>query len=363
MAVLAVLMLRGDQTPGELKQRTERMHAFADLGAVEATLEALGERGLVARLERRPGQKEERYAHRLSEDLEDLPPGPGQAVSPPAERVGSPPVPAPAARAGARAGRAAGAGRRPDGRPDAPRRREARLDRLAARWRAARGAGGAARGSRRAARRARRLASARLDAHGRRELAAERVLLGPDAHGQRAAERLAVEQRQRTPGTMSRSARWRSIAGSASETRTKHTVSPTSTSSSARVSCSGTARSRLGIGSPWGSTSGLPELRRDPLRELVGEHVLEQLGLLVDEVPRHVEHLDEQELEQPVVAERAQRDAAALGGEPDPAVALVLEQAELGEAAQHARHGAGRDPEPLGERVGRTGPSRRVSRA
>jgi uncharacterized protein YceH (UPF0502 family) len=87
MAVMAVLMLRGDQTPGELKQRTERMHSFDDLAAVEATLDRLGERGLIARLERRPGQKEERYAHRLSEDFEDLAPGPGAAVSPPAVRV------------------------------------------------------------------------------------------------------------------------------------------------------------------------------------------------------------------------------------------------------------------------------------
>jgi uncharacterized protein YceH (UPF0502 family) len=98
MAVLAVLMLRGDQTLGELKQRTERMHAFAGLEDVQATLDGLSERGLAARLERRPGQKEERYAHRLSEDAEEPPPGPGQAVSPPAVRVGSPPAPV-AARA------------------------------------------------------------------------------------------------------------------------------------------------------------------------------------------------------------------------------------------------------------------------
>ncbi|MCL2769765.1 MAG: YceH family protein [Solirubrobacterales bacterium] len=65
-AVMCVLMLRGVQTPGELKQRTDRMHAFADLGAVHDTLARLIERGLVARLERRPGQKEERYVHLLA---------------------------------------------------------------------------------------------------------------------------------------------------------------------------------------------------------------------------------------------------------------------------------------------------------
>ena len=49
LSVLCVLMLRGPQTPGELKGRTERMHAFADLEAVEAALERLIERGLAAR--------------------------------------------------------------------------------------------------------------------------------------------------------------------------------------------------------------------------------------------------------------------------------------------------------------------------
>lgn len=65
LSLLAVLMLRGVQTPGELKQRTERLHGFADLAAVQETLERLVERGYVARLERRPGQKEERYRHLL----------------------------------------------------------------------------------------------------------------------------------------------------------------------------------------------------------------------------------------------------------------------------------------------------------
>jgi len=58
-------MLRGPQTPGELKQRGERMHAFADLAAVHATLDRLIERELAVRLGRRPGHKEERYAHLL----------------------------------------------------------------------------------------------------------------------------------------------------------------------------------------------------------------------------------------------------------------------------------------------------------
>jgi uncharacterized protein YceH (UPF0502 family) len=65
LSLLAVLMLRGEQTPGELKQRSERLHGFADLAAVEATLDALVERGYVVRHSRRPGQKEERYQQLL----------------------------------------------------------------------------------------------------------------------------------------------------------------------------------------------------------------------------------------------------------------------------------------------------------
>lgn len=66
-AVMCVLMLRGPQTPGELKQRGERMHAFAGLDEVHATLGALIERDLVTQLGRRPGQKEDRYTQLLSD--------------------------------------------------------------------------------------------------------------------------------------------------------------------------------------------------------------------------------------------------------------------------------------------------------
>jgi hypothetical protein len=65
LSVLAVLMLRGPQTLGELKQRTERIHRFESLAEVAETLEGLSRRELVARLERRPGQKEDRYAQLL----------------------------------------------------------------------------------------------------------------------------------------------------------------------------------------------------------------------------------------------------------------------------------------------------------
>jgi len=68
VAVLDVLMLRGAQTPGELKARTERLHRFGDMEELGATLARLIERQLVARLERRPGQREERYTHLLGSD-------------------------------------------------------------------------------------------------------------------------------------------------------------------------------------------------------------------------------------------------------------------------------------------------------
>ena len=66
-AIMCVLMLRGPQTPGELKQRTERMHTFADLAAVHETLSRLIEGELVLCLDRRPGQKEDRYTQLLED--------------------------------------------------------------------------------------------------------------------------------------------------------------------------------------------------------------------------------------------------------------------------------------------------------
>ena len=72
LAVLDVLMLRGPQTAGEIFGRTGRLAEFADIATVEATLDRLVARdagALVTRLPRRPGQREERYAHLLSGDV------------------------------------------------------------------------------------------------------------------------------------------------------------------------------------------------------------------------------------------------------------------------------------------------------
>jgi hypothetical protein len=91
VALLAALMLRGPQTPGELKQRGQRLHDFEDLGAVQATLEQLVGRGQVARHERQPGQKEDRYEQLLGGSAPSATPAPPAPDSPPAADSGEDP--------------------------------------------------------------------------------------------------------------------------------------------------------------------------------------------------------------------------------------------------------------------------------
>lgn len=81
-ALLLVLMLRGPQTVGELRGRTERIYSFADLAEVDATLADLADSGYVTRLPRMAGRKESRYAHLLAGpvELEQQPPAPEPAV-------------------------------------------------------------------------------------------------------------------------------------------------------------------------------------------------------------------------------------------------------------------------------------------
>jgi len=71
-AVMDVLLLRGPQTPGELRGRTERMYRFEELSDVQSTLQKLMQRepALVKMLPRQPGTKEARYSHLLSGDVE-----------------------------------------------------------------------------------------------------------------------------------------------------------------------------------------------------------------------------------------------------------------------------------------------------
>jgi uncharacterized protein len=91
-AILCVLLLRGPQTPGELRGRTERMHRFEHLDEVLSGLQQLMRREppLVKALGRRPGTKEIRYAHLLSGDVE--------AWEPPAASASAAPVSADAER-------------------------------------------------------------------------------------------------------------------------------------------------------------------------------------------------------------------------------------------------------------------------
>ena len=72
IAILCVLLLRGPQTPGELRGRTERLYGFGDLSEVPTTLQRLMKRDppLVKMLPRQPGTKEARYAHLLSGDVD-----------------------------------------------------------------------------------------------------------------------------------------------------------------------------------------------------------------------------------------------------------------------------------------------------
>jgi uncharacterized protein YceH (UPF0502 family) len=66
LAVLAVLMLRGPQTAGEIRGRTGRMHDFTSVDDAEAVVQTLVQRSLIVEVARRPGQKEQRYAHAFS---------------------------------------------------------------------------------------------------------------------------------------------------------------------------------------------------------------------------------------------------------------------------------------------------------
>jgi uncharacterized protein YceH (UPF0502 family) len=70
ISLLAVLMLRGPQTIGELKMRAERLHRFESTAEVDEVLRGLAQRELVTQLDRRPGQKEERWTQLLGGEVE-----------------------------------------------------------------------------------------------------------------------------------------------------------------------------------------------------------------------------------------------------------------------------------------------------
>ena len=80
VALLAVLMLRGAQTPGELKQRVERIYPYGSLEDVQRALDTLAEHELVERLPRRPGQSQDRYVQLLGDETDTAPPSSAGAL-------------------------------------------------------------------------------------------------------------------------------------------------------------------------------------------------------------------------------------------------------------------------------------------
>jgi uncharacterized protein YceH (UPF0502 family) len=91
LSLLAVLLLRGAQTVGELKQRSERLHRFASIPEVAQTLDVLAQRELVEQLERRPGQKDERWRQLLGGDTQETAVAPGSREPQPrgGDRIGA----------------------------------------------------------------------------------------------------------------------------------------------------------------------------------------------------------------------------------------------------------------------------------
>jgi hypothetical protein len=86
VVLLAVLMLRGPQTAGELRINTDRLHRFADISAVEGYLQELAARpagALVVELSRAPGSRETRWAHLLSGPPQNVADAPGTRAEPP----------------------------------------------------------------------------------------------------------------------------------------------------------------------------------------------------------------------------------------------------------------------------------------
>jgi hypothetical protein len=95
LAVLAVLLLRGSQTPGELKARSERMASLDSLEHVERVLDALCHRGYARRIPRRPGQKEDRFEHLLGGEGDEGAVPPSEPFPPAVEVDSQPTLPDP----------------------------------------------------------------------------------------------------------------------------------------------------------------------------------------------------------------------------------------------------------------------------
>ncbi|HET9124897.1 MAG TPA: DUF480 domain-containing protein [Solirubrobacteraceae bacterium] len=114
LAVLAVLLLRGAQTPGELKARSERMARVQSLAEIERVLAELAERGYARRLDRRPGQKEDRFIQLLGGELGGEDPGAEESA---VAGAGARLSPEPSGGSGTWAGSAGSAASRPHPEP------------------------------------------------------------------------------------------------------------------------------------------------------------------------------------------------------------------------------------------------------
>jgi uncharacterized protein len=98
LAVLAVLLLRGPQTPGELRARTERMAQISSFGELDEILGRLAEKGYARRIGRRPGQKEDRFEHLLGTAAAEAGHEPVAPMAPPSAPTApsyEPPAPPP----------------------------------------------------------------------------------------------------------------------------------------------------------------------------------------------------------------------------------------------------------------------------
>src|SRR5581483_7686469 len=108
-------------------------------------------------------------------------------------------------------------------------------------------------------------------------------------------------------------------------------------------------RNRIAVG----IEGRMAELRGNQLLDLLRENMLEHLRLRMHPLPAHTEALDEEELEQAVMADHLERDEAASLGQADTMVRLVLDETEAGELARHPRDRRGCDVEAVGQRVRR----------
>jgi uncharacterized protein YceH (UPF0502 family) len=86
-ALMAVLLLRGAQTSAELRSRTERQHSFASVTEVDGELQAMADLGLVQRLDRQPGQKEQRWKQLIADEPEYTVPSAATVVAAPSGAV------------------------------------------------------------------------------------------------------------------------------------------------------------------------------------------------------------------------------------------------------------------------------------